>query len=74
MVPVILTIVNILIVVGIACSEILLSYENRDLVEQLNEQTHLNQYLKDQISLLTKQIQSAPKYTDPATTTLPTQE
>lgn len=74
MVPVILTIVNILIVVGIACSEILLSYENRDLVEQLNEQTHLNQYLTDQITLLTKQIQSAPKYTDPTTTILPTQE
>ena len=74
MVPVILTIVNILIVVGIACSEILLSYENRDLVEQLNEQTHLNQYLKEQITTLTKQIHSAPKYTDPATTILPTQE
>ena len=74
MVPVILTIVNILIVVGIACSEILLSYENRDLVEQLNEQTHLNQYLKDQISLLTKQIDSAPKYSELTTTILPTQE
>lgn len=74
MIPVILTIVNILIVVGIACSEILLSYENRDLVEQLNEQTHLNQYLKEQISLLTEQIKSAPKYTDYSTTVLPPQE
>lgn len=74
MIPVILTIVNILIVVGIACSEILLSYENRDLVEQLNEQTHLNRYLGEQIALLTEQIQSAPKYIDPTTTILPTQE
>ena len=74
MVPVILTIVNILIVVGIACSEILLSYENRDLVEQLNDQLHLNQYLRDQISLLTKQTQTIQKYTDPTTTILPAQE
>lgn len=74
MVPVILTIVNILIVVGIACSEILLSYENRDLTEQLNEQTHLNQYLKEQITTLTEQIHAIPKYTDPTTTILPTQE
>ena len=74
MVPVILTIVNIVIVVGIACSEILLSYENRDLTEQLNEQLHLNQYLKEQITTLTEQVRSAPKYTDPTTTILPTQE
>lgn len=74
MIPVILTIVNILIVVGIACSEILLSYENRDLVEQLNEQTHLNQHLTEQISLLTEQIKSAPKYPEPTTVILPTKE
>lgn len=74
MIPVILTITNILIVIGIACSEILLSYENRDLVEQLNEQAHLNQYLKEQVIQLTRDAHPAPKYTDPATTTLPTQE
>lgn len=74
MVPVILTIVNILIVVGIACSEILLSYENRDLTEQLNEQLHLNQYLKEQVIQLTREAYPVPKYTDPTTTILPTQE
>lgn len=74
MVPVILTIVNILIVVGIACSEILLSYENRDLVEQLNEQIHLNQYLREQVIQLTREAHPAPKYSEPTTTILPTQE
>lgn len=73
MVPVILTIVNILIVIGIACSEILLSYENRDLVEQLNEQTHLNQYLKEQVIQLTQEAHLAPKDA-PYNVILPTQE